>query len=138
MSTKQKHPGGRPSKYGDHILPKINEYMAPFYEDETLTSPPTIEGLALFLNLTPQTLHNWLNDNDKPEFFEALGQLKAKQKEMLFHHGLMGHYNPTIAKLILSANHGVSETTKNDHTSSDGSFAPSRIELVPLKGKDDG
>lgn len=48
---------------------------------------------------------------------EALGRLKTVQKLMLLQTGLSGESNSTIVKLILSANHGMSETQNIDHTS---------------------
>lgn len=125
---------GRPSKYSDQIADKVYDYLGGFVPEEgQVPSIPTLEGFALFVGIVPSTLHKWRKEEGKEKFSEALEYLLAQQKQMLLHYGLLGSYNSTLAKLILSANHGVSETVKNDHSSSDGTFAPTRVELVPLK-----
>lgn len=68
---------------------------------------PTIEGFTTYLGVAKGTIHNWRKVY--PEVEEALEQIKTIQLERLINEGLAGYYNPTIAKLILSANHGMGE-----------------------------
>lgn len=73
---------------------------------------PTFEGLSILLNVHRDTLYAWAKEN--PEFSDTLDLLKKKQAEMLIQNGLSGDYNQTIAKLILSANHGMNEKTESE------------------------
>jgi hypothetical protein len=71
---------------------------------------PKREGFAIFLRVTRQTLDNWSKEHT--EFFDALSKIDLEQKERLINSGLSGAYNPTIAKLVLSANHGMVEKSE--------------------------
>lgn len=76
---------------------------------------PTHEGFASYLNVAVKSLYTWAEAH--PDFLQALEEIKAAQKEKLIAKGLSGEYNSTIAKLILSANHGMKE--RSDLTTDD-------------------
>lgn len=118
--------GGRPKDYGPHILEKVKKYIASckdkdekiekqvneekgyvMYENRLRVKLPTLEGLATYLNVHVDTLYDWSKKYIK--FSEALDKIRRLQKDTLINNGLAGTYNPTIAKLILSANHGMRE-----------------------------
>jgi hypothetical protein len=107
-----KHPGGRPSKYDPSFVQKVDEYLTKC-KDKKIgmrgleVKLPKREGFAIFLRVTRQTLDNWSKEH--PEFFDALSKIDLEQKERLINSGLSGAYNPTIAKLVLSANHGMAD-----------------------------
>lgn len=61
---------------------------------------------------------------NNPVVSEALEELKIQQKSALLKRGLLGTYNPTIVKLIASANHGMHEKNNTDITT-DGEKIPS-------------
>ncbi len=73
---------------------------------------PTVEGLALELDVHRDTLYTWAKEYE--DFSDTLETLKKKQAEMLIQNGLSGDYNSTIAKLILSANHGINEKSESE------------------------
>lgn len=115
--------GGRPTKFDSKtFLKKVEKYLAS-RQDETEVvrdgkhSPvvrlrvklPTIEGFARFLGVTKQTLFNW--EEAYPKVAKGLELIKQEQFQRLIDEGLAGYYNPTITKLILSANHGMEEET---------------------------
>lgn len=75
---------------------------------------PTVEGLALVLNVHRDTLYEW--GSKHPEFSDILDHLKKKQANMLIQYGLTGEYNSVIAKMILSSKHGFIEKTSQDNT----------------------
>ena len=83
---------------------------------------PSIEGFSLHLGVATKTLYNW--GDEHPEFLHALEKIKKEQQLRLMDKGLSGEYNSTIAKLILSANHGMRE--KSDITT-DGKELPTPI-----------
>lgn len=124
MASK-KHPGGRPPEYGPHITKKAREYLKEcedeeyeFHKTRGLRSDsfderlrvklPTIEGLAVYLKVSRDTLYTWEKEPDKQEFSDILAELRAVQADRLIRNGLSGHYNPVIAKVLLTK-HGYRE-----------------------------
>jgi len=125
---------GRPTDYKPEYILKADEYLSK-YKDEVSTivksenpfsgattyervlkvNLPTIEKFAVYIGHVVSTLYEW--DKLYPEFSKALNKIKQEQKNRLLDNGLSGAYNSTIAKLILSANHGMSEKTLTDITS---------------------
>lgn len=85
------------------------------FENKLKVKLPTIVGFATYLGVTEMTLYNWAKD--QPGFRSALDKIKNEQKERLINSGLSGDYNSTIAKLVLSSNHGMKERV--DNTSGD-------------------
>lgn len=125
VSEVTKHPGGRPSEYDPKFVDLVDTYLALATDTivvvagsgfRTEVKLPKREGFAKFLGYPRQTLDNWAKEH--PEFFDALERIDAEQRERLIDKGLSGDYNPTIAKLILSANHGMAEKSesKNEHS----------------------
>ena len=101
--------GGRPTDYSEEILKKTEEYI------NTTTNLPTIQELAFLLKVNQDTIYEWAKVHK--EFSETLNDLRNYQASKLINRGLNNEYNATIAKLILSANHGMKErvdTTTND------------------------
>ena len=112
----KKHPGGRPSEYKPEYVEKVDEYIQlSLKQNKTTTELPTLVGLAIYFDKVVNTLKNW--GKEHPEFLTALRKLQAYQKRELINRGLLGTYNSTIAKLILSSNHMMTE--RIDQTSGD-------------------
>lgn len=123
---------GRPSEYKEEYIDKADEYLAicqdedkkvikqssekyEMYDNKLKVHLPTIEGFALFLNVNKTSLYEW--EKIHPDFSNALSKIRTEQQKRLIDNGLSGDYNSTIAKLILSANHGMRE--KSDITTDD-------------------
>jgi hypothetical protein len=121
--------GGRPTEYLQEYCDKVDEYIAEradeeyeyhktrgeksdSYERKIKVKLPTIEGFALFIGVSKRVLYEW--EAKYPEFLHALDKIRTEQHNRLIDWGLSGDYNPTIAKLILSSNHGMRE--KSDVT----------------------
>lgn len=127
------NPVGRPSEYKEEYITKVDEYLelcqdeevqqlvgmsakgTELYKNKLDVKIPTIEGFALFLEVSKQSLYTWAKENKL--FLDALAKIEAEQKNRLISKGLSGDYNSTIAKLLLSANHGMREKTEQDITS---------------------
>jgi len=132
----------RPTTYTAEMLSKTNEYLL-LCEDTEIEREgnrggteyrlnvklPTIEGLSVYLGVARDTLYEWATKHE--EFSDTLDSLRAEQADKLINNGLSGSYNSTIAKLMLSSNHGMRE--KSDVTS-DGKEFPTPI--VTIKRND--
>ena len=74
-----------------------------------------IEGFARFLGISKRVLYDW--EKRYEDFMHALDKIRTEQHDRLINKGLAGEYNSTIAKLMLSSNHGYRE--RSDLTSDD-------------------
>jgi hypothetical protein len=103
-----KHAGGRPTKYNpDVIYPKIEEYLSMCSREQTKL--PSVEGLALFLDVNKTTLFAW--DKIYPEFSNYLKKLADTQKQQLMNDGMYGgkEVNAGMAIFLLKAIHGLKD-----------------------------
>lgn len=113
----------RPTKYKEEYCEEVEKYIEDCEEKskEGEVCLPTIEGIALLLDVNRKTLYNWKEEHEA--FLHALEKVDYKQKKMLEDNGLAGDYNSTIAKLILSSNHGMKErkdvTSKEEKVSTE-------------------
>jgi hypothetical protein len=118
--------GGRPSPYvADEIAKGVTAYIESAHSDNFL---PTVEGLAVHLCVARSTFYEWAENH--PEFSDILEQLLAAQGSQLIQNGLVGTYNPTITKLMLSK-HGYKD--KSDITSGDKPIESNKIVLTDFK-----
>jgi len=133
-------PAGRPSLYSltDKWELWINEWKQQEVDSynehgKIQVKLPIRESLTLFLSdkikndktinakgITLRTVDTYIDMDDKefsdkPEFLHADIYIKREQKKRLLSMGLSGQYNASIAKLILSANHGMHEKTEQDN-----------------------
>jgi predicted CopG family antitoxin len=123
---------GRPTLYQETYIDFVDEYLlqcedeytefhktrgdkSDTYERLVKVKLPTMEGFSSFINVPIRTIYEWKDRHEN--FSQSLDKIVKKQKERLISEGLAGTYNPTIAKLILSANHGMAEKSETDVTS---------------------
>lgn len=124
-------PAGRPTEYNETIIPLTEEYIQHCIDEEDefhatrgiksdgyqrliRVRLPTVEGLAVILNVNKTTIYEW--ESKFPEFSNVLSKLRSIQANRLINEGLSGDYNPVIAKLLLMK-HGYAEKTETDLTS---------------------
>ncbi len=104
---------GRPEEYKPEYIIEVEKYLLlkkdEFENKKLKVNLPTIEGFAVFIDVSKKSLYNW--EDQHPEFIHSLDKIRTEQKERLINYGLSGDYNSTIAKLVLSANHGMREGT---------------------------
>lgn len=117
------NPVGRPSKYNDALQAEADSYLGRLQELGHVV--PSRAGLCCFLGIARDTSYQW--EKIHPAFSGTLRAIDVMQEHLTLNGGLAGAFNPTIAKLILSNNHGYSETNRVDHSNSDGSLNPTRI-----------
>lgn len=109
------HAGGRPSKYDPSFIEEVDKYLATTGKEQM--SLPTIEGLSLWLDVSRETIYQWIKLY--PEFSDTVKKIELLQKEQLTNDGIYGgkEVNATIVKLLLQSNHGMKEradVTTND------------------------
>jgi len=124
--------GGRPYEYKEEYVEQVDKYLELMQDEEYAVTKfsgeksesfeqklrvklPTIEGFARFIDVNKSSLYEW--ESKEPEFSNALEKIRIEQQERLLNSGLSGAYNSTIAKLILSSNHGMREKSEQDITS---------------------
>ena len=148
------HAGGRPTKYTPDLISKVDEYLALCVDSETefhktrgeksdsfdrilKVNLPKIEGFARYIDVHKDTLIEWAKKND--EFSVSLDKIRAEQHNRLVDETLAGNYNPVIAKLMLSSNHGYKE--KSDVTSDGKELQPVLVRFInessPTKENED-
>lgn len=128
----EKRGRGRPNEYDPKFCDEVNSYLAlcedeydEFHATRGLKSDgyqriikvnlPTREGFADHIDRSTDAFLDW--ERAFPEFSGAMMKLDYAQKVRLINMGLSGDYNPKIAGLLLSANHGMREKTEQDITS---------------------
>lgn len=115
---------GRPTEYKKEYIAKASEYLEICQDNQAdnklKVKLPTIEGFARFIGVNKTSLYEWEKKDE--EFSNALDNIRQEQQQRLINSGLSGEYNSTIAKLILSSNHGMSEKMQQEHTNPDGNL----------------
>ena len=120
------NPVGRPSKYNDEMQATAERYIIEYqaYGDVV----PSMAGLACFCGISRETANEWAKQH--PRFSDTAKAVLVMQERMLINGGLSKANDASITKLLLASNHGYSDKLQQDHTSSDGSLSPTRIEIV--------
>jgi len=124
----------RPTDYTPDIVQKAKDYIyvpVAAHGDDI----PTIAGLALYLQLSRETIYAWAKDPTKSEFSDIVSDILAAQENTLVQKGLKGDFNPTITKLMLSK-HGYVE--RQDITSADKPVAPLLVRFLGDDKSDTG
>ena len=101
---------GRPTDYKPGVIDQINEYLLGAVPENQKI--PTIEGIALKLGVSRNTLYEWAKIH--PEFQDTLEEMRVRQKEALIEIGIFGgkEINATIVALLLKVNHDMIETER--------------------------
>lgn len=128
-----KYEFGRPSIYTHELLEKARNYLDDY--EKTGVKLPSNQGLALYVGIRSSTLYKWAQEEDKKDFSEILLAIKYMRHELLTNGGLMGVFNPTITKVMLSQfgymdkqeqNQGVSVTINIDRECQNVTIEPNQ------------
>jgi hypothetical protein len=117
---------GRPTDYKrDLVIPQVQEYLNTTGREQTKL--PSIEGLALYLNKSKQTLYNW--SELFPEFMDAIKKIELLQKEELINAGFYGgrEINASMGIFLLKANHKLSDQSNNINIENKVMIIPSEL-----------
>lgn len=107
------------STYDPSFIDKVDEFLDQCQDGTQEGSKkikvnlPSIEKFSKFIGTTSKTIRVWEKEN--PDFKIATDKIHMEQKIRLIDGGLSNTYNPWIARLLLSANHGMVE--RSDVTS---------------------
>ena len=123
--------GGRPSTYNENMGREVINLMA---------GGLSLTAAMAELGYHRQTAYDW---QDKyPEFSDAVKIGQAKRQLFLERRLLWADVGPVVTSSIFALkNTGTGDWRDKqevDHTSSDGSMTPQRVELVALKPNDNG
>ncbi len=104
--------GGRPTLYKPEVIDELNQYLLEAVPENQ--DIPTVEGIALRLGISRDTLYEWAKVHKK--FSDTLDKLKMMQKQALIRTGIFGgkEINATIITLLLKVNHDMIETTRTE------------------------
>lgn len=94
------HPGGRPTKQTPELIKKAWQYLEDTKEISNEVFLPTIEGLAIELDIWKDTLYEWAKQGG--EFSYVLKRLKELQAQKVMQLSLNNKYNPIISRMLLS------------------------------------
>jgi hypothetical protein len=125
MNKVTKHAGGRPTKYYPEIDVKIQEYIASTGREQTKL--PTVEGLAIYLDITRETVYQWAKLY--PVFSDTLKKIEILQKEQLMNDSFYGgkEVNAGAGVFLLKANHGMKDNEGNVNV---------QVNVTPILGQD--
>ena len=118
----------RPTKWSKELEAQAYEYIKDYQKHGHMI--PSIEGLAIVLDLHRDTLYDWAKQDDK-QFSDILGKLLNSQEFWLVQNGLNNTFNSAITKLVLGK-HGYHEKMDQDITTK-GEAMPTTINLVAKK-----
>ena len=112
-AKKQKHPGGRPTKYKASYCQAIVEYFE--REAEKVRVPFLSAWARNVAGVCEDTAIEWTKKHE--EFSEAYKKAKDIQKEVLILGGLTGRFNPTFAIFTAKNLTDMRDKHEIDHTS---------------------
>lgn len=123
---------GRPSKYDVSFIDAVDKYLeenqdeerqvlkyesakwTTWYDTKLVVKLPTLEWFARYIGIAKSTLQE--REKEHSEFSVALDKIREEQRQRLLNNWLSGDYNSTIAKLVLSSNHWMSEKILQETT----------------------
>ena len=109
MAVKKLANKAPPIKYIPEIIyPKIREYLSMCGKEQTTL--PSIEGLALHLDVNPDTINDW--SKKYPELSVYIKKVATKQRQQLMDDGMYGgkEVNASMAIFLLKAIHKFKDT----------------------------
>lgn len=124
--------GGCPSKLDDELIAKAEEYIYDFRSNDDIV--PSVAGLACYLEISRSSVYNYKSKSGR--FLDIVERVELLQEKMLINGGLVGDFNASIAKLMMTK-HGYSDKQDVDHTTG-GKEIKSGLGHFYGRGDDDG
>ena len=104
------NPVGRPGKYNHEMQKTADRYLYEFKEYGDVV--PMLAGLACFCGISRDTASEWAKQY--PQFSDTVKAISVMQERMLINGGLSKANDSGITKLLLAANHGISEKKEDN------------------------
>lgn len=107
---------GRPTIYTPELIEAAHEYeknWSTLYPDDVI---PSLEGLALHIGISRDTIYDWKGQEGKEDFSDIVNKVMHNQAKTLINKGLKGTFNAPITKVILTK-HGYRDAVDTDITS---------------------
>jgi hypothetical protein len=122
---------GRPSQYKEEYINDVRVYLdgcndryeefikarterGDTFGQRLKVDLPTRTGVATYIGTTQETLTKW--GKLHPVFLAVLKEVDQEQRTRLLNNGLSKAYDPTICKLLLASNHGISDKIEVEHS----------------------
>ena len=96
----------RPTNYNQELVDQAWGYVDGGWQEHSNTIPSVV-GLCRVINRSKSTIYDWAKDPGK-EFSDIVEALNELQEQILKEKGLLGDFNASITKLILTK-HGYSD-----------------------------
>lgn len=127
---------GAPTKYTPELIEKSKKYLFVYKDLDEVC--PTVEGLAMYIDISTETVYRWIKEDDKKDFYDTVKKVSRAQKMALINNGLNGKFNAKITQLLLGANHSVIEKSSQEISGPDGKPQEHSwtIEFVDAKDND--
>lgn len=107
-------PGGRPTEYTQETIDAAWEYVNGGWQKVEGAVIPSLVGMCRVINRGKSTIYDWAKDPEK-EFSDIVQALNELQEEILANKGLVGDFNASITKLIMTK-HGYSDKQEVQQT----------------------
>lgn len=89
----------RPTIYKPEILEKAKAYIQNY--KELGDAIPMVEGLAVELGVSRDTIYDWASQEDKQEFSDIVNTLRASKSRALQNGGITKQFDGRISALLL-------------------------------------
>lgn len=87
--------------------------------------PYSIDGLCVYLGITYQTFSNYEKEDSYKDFFEVISHVREIIRENQVSGAIVGKFNSSIVARI----NNISDSSKVDHSSKDGTMTPPKIQF---------
>jgi len=104
----------RPTTWSKELEEKAWEYVDGGWLDHG-NKVPMVVGLCSYIERSQTVIYDWAKDEGK-QFADIVKAIGEKQQEVLFDKSLIGDYNASMSKLMLTK-HGYSDKVDSDLTS---------------------
>lgn len=126
--------GGRPRLLTPELIDKAENYVKTYAKLGDVI--PSRAGMARNLGIGKSTINLWSREQGTdPRFLACLEEMDAEQERALLQSGLLGKFNPTITKMILTQ-HGYSDRQEIHTTGEQTRVHKVQYEIVDPKDKE--
>ncbi len=125
---------GRPTSWSKELEDKAWEYVNGGWK-ELEHAVPMVVGLCTFIERSSSVIYEWEKDESK-QFMDIVKAIKDIQHLELFNRSLVGDYNASMAKLMLTK-HGYTDKVDSDVTSG-GKTIKNEWHIHPVTANKDG